>query len=85
MGWTGIVALDATEEVEVRRSWRWACDDEGDDMLGEADVVRILVGELARRLVGEEEAVVSCPEAESGNTVAKGASGAGFPANTPWP
>ena len=85
VGWTGMVAVDVTEDVEVRRSCRWACDDEGEDRLGEADAVRMLVGELARRLVGEDDAVVSCPEAESGSTVAKGARGAGFPANAPWP
>ena len=45
----------------------------------------MLVGEPARRLVGEEVAVDICPEAASGNTVAKGARGTGFGANAPWP
>ena len=84
-GWTGMVALEATEEVEVRRSCLCAGeDDEGEDRLGDADMVRMLVGEPALWLVGEEEAVDICPEAASGNTVARGARGAGIAAN-PWP
>lgn len=43
----------------------------------------MLVGEPARRLVGEEAAVDICPEAASGITVASGARGAGFAAKPP--
>ena len=47
-GWTGMVALEATEDVEVRRSCLCAGeDDEGEDRLGDADMVRMLVGEPA--------------------------------------
>ena len=77
--------MDVTDEVEVRLSWRWACDGEGEDKFGDPKAVRTLMGELARMLVGEEEEVVNWPEAESGSTVARGARGAGFGAREPWP
>ena len=57
VGCTGMVALDATEDMDVRRSCRWASEDEGEERFGDADAVRMLVGELARRLVGEDEGV----------------------------
>ncbi len=80
-GRTGMVAFDATEDVDVRRSCLCAGDDdEGEERLGDADTVRMLVGDPARWLVGEEDAVDICPEAASGSTVATGESGAGFAA-----
>lgn len=81
-----MVAVDATDDVEVRRNCLWAEDeDDGEDALRDGPAVRMLVGEPARRLVGDEDAVDICPEAASGNIVARGAKGVGFPASAPCP
>ena len=81
-----MVAVDATDDVEVRRNCLWAEDeDDGEDALRDGPAVRMLVGEHARRLVGDEDAVDICPEAASGNIVARGAKGVGFPASAPCP
>lgn len=78
-----MVAVEREEEVEVRRSCLRASDDEGEEWFGEA--VRMLVGEPARMLDGDD-AEDSCAWAASEETMVKGARGAGFGANrAPWP
>ena len=73
--------MERVEDVDVRRNCLCAGDtEEGDDRFGEAEAVRILVGEPARRLEGDDDVVDIWPEAESGNTVVSGANGAGFAA-----
>lgn len=84
-GCAGRVAVERAEDVDVRRSCLCAGDDEeGEERMGEADVVRMLVGEPARKLEGDEGVADIWPEAESGSTVVRGAKGAGFPVK-PWP
>ena len=48
--------MERVEDVDVRRNCLCAGDtDEGDDRFGEAEAVRMLVGEPARRLEGDDE------------------------------